>query len=154
MTIRRAKNNDIETITNLLGQVLEIHAELRPDVFIHGTTKYTRAELEEKIGNDGAPIFVAEDDGKVEGYAFCVIEDHAATANTRATKTLYVDDLCVDGSCRGKHVGKTLYDYVIAFAKSIGCYNVTLNVWEGNEARRFYEKMGMKARKTMMETVL
>ena len=69
MTIRRAKNNDIETITNLLGQVLEIHAELRPDVFIHGTTKYTRAELEEKIGNDGAPIFVAEDDGKVEGYA-------------------------------------------------------------------------------------
>lgn len=154
MTIRRAKNNDIEAITNLLGQVLEIHAELRPDVFIHGTTKYTRAELEEKIGNDGVPIFVAEDDGKVEGYAFCVIEDHAATANTRATKTLYVDDLCVDGSCRGKHVGKILYDYVIAFAKSIGCYNVTLNVWEGNEARRFYEKMGMKARKTMMETVL
>ncbi|MFR6641833.1 MAG: N-acetyltransferase family protein [Christensenellales bacterium] len=154
MTIRRAKNNDIEAITNLLGQVLEIHAELHPDVFIHGTTKYTRAELEEKIGNDYAPIFVADDDGKVEGYAFCVIEDHAATANTRATKTLYVDDLCVDGNCRGKHVGKTLYDYVIAFAKSIGCYNVTLNVWEGNEARRFYEKMGMKARKTMMETVL
>lgn len=86
MTIRRAKNNDIEAITNLLGQVLEIHAELRPDVFIHGTTKYTRDELEEKIGNDGAPIFVAEDNGKVEGYAFCVIEDHAATANTRATK--------------------------------------------------------------------
>ncbi len=154
MTIRRAKNNDIEAITNLLGQVLEIHAELRPDVFIHGTTKYTRAELEEKIGNDGAPIFVAEDDGKVEGYAFCVIEDHPATTNTRATKTLYVDDLCVDGNCRGKHVGKTLYDYVIAFAKSIGCYNVTLNVWEGNAARRFYEKMGMKVRKTMMETVL
>lgn len=154
MTIRRAKNNDIEAITNLLGQVLEIHAELRPDVFIHGTTKYTRAELEEKIGDDGAPIFVAEDDGKVAGYAFCVIEDHPATTNTRATKTLYVDDLCVDGNCRGKHVGKTLYDYVIAFAKSIGCYNVTLNVWEGNEARRFYEKMGMKVRKTMMETVL
>ena len=154
MTIRRAENNDIEAITNLLGQVLEIHAELRPDVFIHGTTKYTRAELEEKIGDDYAPIFVAEDDGKVAGYAFCVIEDHPATTNTRATKTLYVDDLCVDANCRGKHVGKTLYDYVIAFAKSIGCYNVTLNVWEGNEARRFYEKMGMKVRKTMMETVL
>lgn len=154
MTIRRAITEDIGAITDLLEQVLEIHAKLRPDIFIRGTTKYTRAELEEKIGDDDAPIFVAEDDGKVEGYAFCVIEDHAATTNTRAMKTLYIDDLCVDGNRRGKHVGKTLYDYVLAFAKSIGCYNVTLNVWEGNEARRFYEKMGMKARKTMMETVL
>ena len=28
MTIRRAKNNDIEAIMNLLGQVLEIHLSL------------------------------------------------------------------------------------------------------------------------------
>ena len=154
MIVRRAENKDIEAITNLLEQVLEIHADLRPDIFIHGTTKYTRAELEDKIKDDGAPIFVAEDDGKVEGYAFCVIEDHPATTNTRAMKTVYIDDLCVDGNCRGKHVGKILYYHVLEFAKSIGCYNVTLNVWEGNEARLFYEKMGMKVRKTMMETVL
>lgn len=154
MIVRRAENKDIEKMTKLLGEVLEIHADLRPDIFVHGTTKYTRAELEEKIKDDFAPIFVADDEGETVGYAFCVIEDHPATTNTRAMKTLYIDDLCVDENCRGKHVGKILYDYVLDFARGIGCYNVTLNVWEGNEARRFYEKMGMRVRKTMMETVL
>ena len=45
MTIRRANEKDIPRIIDLLGQVLQIHAEIRPDIFIPGTTKYTDAEL-------------------------------------------------------------------------------------------------------------
>jgi GNAT superfamily N-acetyltransferase len=52
-------------------------------------------------------------------------------------------------------VGKVLYDYVIAYAREIGCYNVTLNVWECNPgARKFYEAMGMVPQKTGMEKIL
>ena len=70
-------------------------------------------------------------------------------------KTLYIDDLCVDESARGGHIGSRLYEYTLGFARQEGCYNVTLNVWDGNDgARAFYEKMGMRVRKTMMETVL
>jgi GNAT superfamily N-acetyltransferase len=36
----------------------------------------------------------------------------------------------------GKHIGKALYEFVRGYAKSIGCYNITLNVWEGNEFLR------------------
>ena len=69
--------------------------------------------------------------------------------------TLYIDDICVDASVRGQHVGKALYDYVIAYAREIGCYNVTLNVWECNPgARKFYEAMGMVPQKTGMEKIL
>jgi ribosomal protein S18 acetylase RimI-like enzyme len=58
----------------------------------------------------------------------------------------------VDETARGKHVGKALYEYVRAYAKSIGCNNITLNVWEGNEAAiSFYKNMGMKVQKTGME---
>ena len=40
-------------------------------------------------------------------------------------------------------------------AKSIGCYNMTLNVWEGNDpACSFYKNMGMKVQKTGMEVIL
>lgn len=45
MTIRRANEKDIPRIIDLLGQVLQIHAEIRPDIFIPGTTKYTDEEL-------------------------------------------------------------------------------------------------------------
>ena len=70
-------------------------------------------------------------------------------------KTLYIDDICVDEKARGKHVGTALYEYVLDYAKSIGCNNITLNVWEGNDpALSFYKNMGMKVQKTTMEIVL
>ena len=45
MKIRKAEKKDIPRILALLGQVLQIHAEIRPDIFIPGTTKYTPCEL-------------------------------------------------------------------------------------------------------------
>ncbi|MCH4219255.1 MAG: hypothetical protein LKF65_03225 [Lactobacillus delbrueckii] len=45
MQIRRAQVKDIPAIMKLLSQVLEIHASIRPDIFIPGTTKYTVEEL-------------------------------------------------------------------------------------------------------------
>ena len=54
--IRRAEEKDIKRMIELLLQVLNIHAEIRPDVFIAGTTKYTENELMEMIKNDINPI--------------------------------------------------------------------------------------------------
>ena len=64
MKIRKAEEKDIPRIMELLSQVLQIHAEIRPDVFIPGTTKYTDSELKELLEQEDKPIFVAagEDD--------------------------------------------------------------------------------------------
>ena len=70
-------------------------------------------------------------------------------------KTLYIDDLCVDESRRGEHIGRTLYDYTVSFARESGCYNLTLNVWSCNEiAMKFYEKCGLLPQKVGMELIL
>ena len=45
MIIRKAEEKDIPRILELLGQVLQIHADIRPDIFIPNTTKYTADEL-------------------------------------------------------------------------------------------------------------
>ena len=155
MNVRRAEIKDTEKIKELLSQVLEVHHKGRPDLFKTGFRKYTDAELHEIIKDDMRPIFVAEIDGIVYGYAFCVITQHINNNILTDIKTLYIDDLCVDENCRGKHIGKTLYDKVIEYAKEIGCYNVTLNVWSCNEsAMRFYEKCGLKPQKIGMEKIL
>ena len=66
--------------------------------------------------------------------------------------TLYIDDLCVDEQCRGKHIGKALYEHVLSFAREKGCHNVTLNVWSLNgPARRFYDAMGLVPYRVGME---
>lgn len=49
MFIRKAEEKDIPRILELLGQVLQIHADIRPDIFIPGTTKYTTDELTELL---------------------------------------------------------------------------------------------------------
>ena len=66
-----------------------------------------------------------------------------------------VYDLCVDENARHEGIGTALYGYVLEYAKSIGCHNVTLNVWEGNDsAIKFYENIGMKIQKVSMEQIL
>lgn len=156
MIIRRAVEKDIERISELLGQVLEIHAKIRPDIFISGTTKYTHDELEVMLKDDKNPVYVAVDDtDRVVGYAFCAIKEQPFSNNMVQFKSLFIDDLCVDADTRGMHVGSALFEHVKAEAERLGCYEVTLNVWEGNDsARHFYEKMGLKPKETMMEYIL
>ncbi|MBR1876798.1 MAG: GNAT family N-acetyltransferase [Lachnospiraceae bacterium] len=154
--IRRAENRDIPRMIRLLGQVLEIHALIRPDIFIPETTKYTADELKEILSDDSRPVFVATDDNdECIGYAFCMIKEQPFSTNMIPFTSLFIDDLCVDSSCRGKHVGRELFEFVKDEAKRLGCYEVTLNVWEGNDsAIEFYKRSGMKVKEYQMELIL
>ncbi len=155
MIIRRAENRDISGLSRLLGQVLDVHHGGRPDLFRANAVKYKPEELKALIQDEMRPIFVAESDGEVLGYAFCILQQHVDDNILTDIKTLYIDDLCVDENARGKHIGTALYAYVRDYAKSMGCYNLTLNVWECNTgAKKFYEALGLSVQKTGMEAIL
>lgn len=155
MNFRRAQIKDIPRIHELLAQVDMVHHLGRPDIFKVGN-KYNDQQLEEIIADDKRPIFVAADDNdEVLGYAFCVYKQVLDDNILTDIKTLYIDDLCVYENLRGQHIGRQLYEYVKAFAKENGFYNLTLNVWSLNEgAQRFYESVGMVPQKIGMETIL
>ena len=141
-------------MTNLLHQVDAVHNGIRPDLFKGETPKYNEQELEAILNDESKPIFVY-DDGKILAHAFCQIIEVKDHRLLQDIKTLYIDDICVDEAARGKHIGKALYEYVRDYSRSIGCYNITLNVWEGNDsALCFYKSMGMHVQKTGMETIL
>lgn len=153
--IRRAKETDIPRIGTLLEQVNLVHHKGRPDIFKIGK-KYTDEELAVILRDEGRPILVWTDEGdRVCGYAFCVYQQHVGSHLMTDIKTLYIDDLCVDETMRGRHIGKELYEAVLALARESECYNVTLNVWSCNEsAMRFYEKCGLLPQKVGMEIIL
>ena len=154
MNIRFAETRDIPAMIGLLRQVGQVHHNIRPDIFRSGAQKYDEAALAELLKDPQRPIFIAEED-KVLGYCFCILEETANHPVLEDERTLYIDDLCVDENCRGKHVGKQLYEYACRFAREVGCQTVTLNVWQGNDsAMAFYEKMGLRPRKIYMETRL
>lgn len=156
MNIRRALISDMQGINKLLNQVLMVHHNGRPDLFKANVKKYTDEELIEIIEDNNKPIFVAVDDNEeVLGYAFCVFQQYINNNILTDIKTLYIDDLCVDEEKRGMHIGKALYEYVVEYAKSENCYNITLNVWSCNEsAMKFYECCGLVPQKVGMEKIL
>ena len=156
MVIRKAEEKDIEQIQRLLAQVQNIHAAGRPDIFNAGTIKYSAVELKDILKDKQRPVFVAADDKEtVLGYAFCLYQQAAGSSNLQSRKTLFIDDLCVEETCRGKHVGTQLYRYIVQTAKENGCYHITLNVWCLNEAAiAFYQKCGLQPLKIVMEKIL
>ena len=155
-TVRKAERKDIPKILDLLVQVCMVHHNGRPDLFNGPATKYTEEELEIMLTSEKDPIFVCVDENdEVLGYAFCIHQEHPESHVLTPIRTLYVDDICVDETARGRHVGQTIYEYVRAYAKEAGYYNLTLNVWNCNPpAMKFYEKMGMQPYRIGMETIL
>ncbi|MFS1663714.1 N-acetyltransferase family protein [Streptococcus sp. zg-JUN1979] len=154
MPIRRAKKEDIEAIQVLLGQILEHHHQLRPDLFEKMGSKFTSEELLDLLEDETKPVFVYEDDkGAILGHLFTAI--YEAKMPKVSHKTLFIDDLCVDQTARGQKIGEQLYQFALDLAKQENCYNITLDVWEGNDgARRFYERLGLRPQMTVLEQIL
>ena len=150
--IRRAEPGDLDGIRKLLYQVNQLHADGRPDLFKSGGIKYTDAEILEIIADDQRPVYVFAPEGQVLGYVFCVFEETKETDSLRPVRTLYIDDLCVDETARGQHIGQRLYDRAVRLARDSGCARVTLHAWNFNEkAFGFYRKLGMAPLYTTME---
>ena len=156
LTVRKATEKDIPIILDLLVQVDMVHHNGRPDIFKGPATKYNEEELKAVIRNEETPVFVCVDENDIPlGHAFCVHKQIAGDSVLTDIRTLYIDDICVDSDARGKHVGKTLFDYVVNYAKNTGFYNVTLNVWTCNQAAlKFYEAMGLLPQIIVMEMIL
>lgn len=151
MLIRPVEKRDIPRIYELLGQILRLHAELRPDVFRADREKYDTDELEALLTRPDRPSFAAEEDGVCVGYALCEIRQPAAP-QMLPRKTLYIDDLCVDSAFRGRGIGRALVAFVRGYARDIGADSLELNVWECNaDAKEFYEKLGFATQSRHME---
>ena len=155
MEIRFAIVEDVPGILELLRQVGLVHHRGRPDIFRSDAQKYSASQVLALMRQSDTPIFVAVEDGKVLGYSFCQIKTYHRDSVIVDHTTCYIDDLCVDENCRGKHIGRQLYETVCRYAKGRKCRSVTLNVWSCNEsAMKFYESLGMKPQKIGMETII
>ena len=155
MEIRLAIREDIPGMIRLLHQVGQVHYEIRPDIFCSGALKYDENALEKLLTEKDKPIFAAVENGQMLGYCFCVLKDYRGSTVQAGRLEIYIDDLCVEETCRGQGIAKALYAHVTRYAQELGCAFISLNVWCGNEsAMAFYEKMGLTPRHIMMEQKL
>lgn len=80
--------------------------------------------------------FVAEMDGEIKGFALYYIR-----YSTWKGQRMYLEDILVTESCRGKGLGKLLFDRLIEEAKEKKLSGIVWQVLEWNEpAINFYKK--------------
>jgi GNAT superfamily N-acetyltransferase len=80
--------------------------------------------------------FVAEADGLIVGFALYYIR-----YSTWKGQRMYLEDILVTESCRGKGIGGLLMEALIEDAKEKGFNGITWQVLNWNEpAMRFYER--------------
>ena len=131
ITIRKGTPADVEPALLLIKELAAF--EKAPEQVINTVEQMLIDGYGEK------PIFdllVAEADQKIAGIAIYFIK-----YSTWKGKCLYLDDIVVQESLRGKGIGKQLFDAVVAEAKLCNCQQLQWQVLNWNEsAINFYKK--------------
>jgi GNAT superfamily N-acetyltransferase len=131
ITIRKGTPADVEAAFRLIKELAAF--EKAPEQVINTVEQMLIDGYGEK------PIFdllVAEKDQKIAGIAIYFIK-----YSTWKGKCLYLDDIVVQESLRGKGIGKHLFDAVVAEAKLCNCQQLQWQVLNWNEpAINFYKK--------------
>ena len=129
--IRRAKKEDCPRLLELVIELAEY--EKAP----HEVTVNADHFIESGFGAN--PVwwaFVAEVDGRIEGFALYYIR-----YSTWKGQAMYLEDILVTEAMRGKGLGKLFFEKLIEEAKEKGWKRIVWQVLEWNEpAINFYKK--------------
>ena len=155
MSVRFAKETELDRVNELRRQVNELHVAGKPEIFKPGFPEELRDHIHTVWNDPNQRIVVCERDGVICGFA---VLNHIVRPETPfmfQRDFLDIDEFCVDEAYRRTGVGTELIDYVRAFAKEHGFTRIELNMWEFNrDALAFYEAVGFTTYRRYMEMQL
>ncbi|MEF0939988.1 GNAT family N-acetyltransferase [Rhizobium sp. BR 362] len=130
VVIRDAKPEDEARWRELWADYLAFYGvSIAPDI----TDKTWR-----RVFDPASAIFmrVAEVDGEVKGFTLCLTHEGTWVR----TPDCYLEDLFVDGSARGRGVGRALMDDLVALCKKNGWARLYWHTEDSNAtARKLYD---------------
>jgi ribosomal protein S18 acetylase RimI-like enzyme len=152
--VRRATPADLASLGRLGALLVQEHYEFDAHRFLAAPTNTPdlyASFLGAQLDDPHVVVLVAEQDGRVIGYAYGAVEGYDYLALRGPAAVLH--DLIVDPEYRGRRVGWALLNATLAALTSDRAPRVVLWTAERNEsAQRFFERMGF--RRTMVEMTL
>lgn len=135
MTIRKGQKQDLPQVLELIKELA--HYEKAP----HEVTNTVERMEKDGFGpNTIYGLFVAEVEEKIVGISL-----YYWRYSTWKGKRLYLEDIIVTETERGKGTGKLLFDRTMKHALDENCSGMMWQVLEWNEpAINFYKKCGAK----------
>ncbi|HEJ9418224.1 TPA: GNAT family N-acetyltransferase [Proteus mirabilis] len=153
ITIRKAVLSDVEQINTLYGYLFAEMAKLQPERLKPG--KQDEAFIINGIKNDKFHLLVAELEQKIVGFTIAQIQETPLFNCLVQRKYAYIFDIVVDPSVRGQGAGALLLNSMKAWAKQQKMTHLELSVLAENaDAKRFYQREGLKEVSTVMGIAL
>jgi len=134
----------LEAVSDLWLQLAKHHERLsdRFSLALDGRRRWA-AYLSEKFSEISTKLIVAEEDGKIVGFMFCLLEPNAPIYKER--KIGVISDVYVKEQRRRKGLAKKMFDFAAAWFKKNRVRTVRLNVAADNlEARAAWRMMGFE----------
>jgi GNAT superfamily N-acetyltransferase len=152
--IRRAESRDVTALGDLGIALMRLHYAFDDRRFMEpsqsdaaGYAQFLGSQLDEA----SAVVLVAEQRGRIVGYAYAAIEPQSW--KDLRDEAGYLHDLLVTDEGRRQGVGEGLLDAAIAWLREQGMPRVLLGTAAQNDtARRLFERRGFRA--TMIEMTL
>jgi GNAT superfamily N-acetyltransferase len=150
MLVRPARSEDLPAVSRLAAALVRMHHGLDPRRFmlIEPVEDGYQWFFSRELGRDAARILVAEEGGRILGYAYATLEGRNWNDLLDACGKL--NDLFVDAGARRRGIARALVGATFAWFRERKAPRVVLlSAWQNAEAHAFFEALGF--RRTMVE---
>ena len=155
VTARFAREEDLERVNELRRQVNDVHVAGRPETFKPGFCDELRDHLFTIWKDPNQRIVVAEQEGKVCGFAVLNHIVRPENPFMYVRDYLDIDEFGVDENSRRQGADSTMIAFIRDWAKEQGFNRLELNMWTFNHgALAFYEAVGFTIYRKYMEMPL
>ena len=153
MNIRLATKEDIKALQELYYELEKDAVRFQPEHFVHGERDETF--FAPIFDSENQDIFVAEQDGKIVGFAHVMILEQKKVPCLIPERVIYLQDLDVSEECRSQGIGAELIDACKAYGKEKGADFMRTQVFPQNtRGMKFYERCGFAEKMKTIETYL
>ena len=152
VTVRFAREDELDRVNELRRQVNDLHVAGKPEVFKPGFCDELRDYIHVIRADPNKAIVVAEANGGVCGFA---ILNHIVRPENPfmfERNFLDIDEFGVDENFRRQGVASEMIRFIRDYAKEKGYRRLELNMWEFNrDALAFYESADFRTYRRYME---
>ena len=153
MNIRIANREDIKELQQLYYELENDALRFQPEHFVHG--ERDEAFFEPIFAAENQDIFVAEQDGKIIGFAHVMILEQKKVPCLIPERVIYLQDLDVSEECRSQGIGAMLIDTCKAYGKEKGTDFMRTQVFPQNtRGMKLYERCGFAEKMKTIEVYL
>ena len=153
MIIRKATENDIESLRPLYLELERDGVRFQPEHFVIGFRDDTF--FKNIFESEHQDILVADIDGRVVGFAHVMILEQKRVPCLKPERVVYLQDLDVAEGLRSGGIGAKLIDACKEYGKEHGADFMRTQVFPENvRGMQFYERQGFSEKMKTIEVYL